>query len=127
MTFLEAPQTVEQMKEYCERVSGPKLANMLEFGNTPILPPDELQQMGYTIAAYPLTLLSASIKTMQESLQLIKDGKPTFDKILSFTDTKDVVGFTKYIAPQASHSHFHIDFFKNTKKLQGFSLCFPGF
>lgn len=96
LTFLEAPQTVEQMKEYCERVSGPKLANMLEFGNTPILPPDELQQMGYTIAAYPLTLLSASIKTMQESLQLIKDGKPTFDKILSFAETKDVVGFTKY-------------------------------
>ena len=96
LTFLEAPQTVEQMKEYCDRVSGPKLANMLEFGNTPILPPDELQQMGYTIAAYPLTLLSASIKTMQESLQLIKDGKPTFDKILSFAETKDVVGFTKY-------------------------------
>ena len=30
MTFLEAPQTVDQMKEYCSRVSGPKLANMLE-------------------------------------------------------------------------------------------------
>lgn len=96
MTFLEAPQTIEQMKEYCQRVTGPKLANMLEYGNTPILPPSELQQMGYTIAAYPLTLLSASIKTMQESLQLIKEGKPTLDKILPFAETKDVVGFTKY-------------------------------
>mmetsp|Transcript_15921 Transcript_15921/g.26878 ORF Transcript_15921/g.26878 Transcript_15921/m.26878 type:complete len:341 (-) Transcript_15921:165-1187(-) len=96
MTFLEAPQTIEQMKEYCQRVTGPKLANMLEYGNTPILPPSELQEMGYTIAAYPLTLLSASIKTMQESLQLIKEGKPTLDKILPFAETKDVVGFTKY-------------------------------
>jgi 2-methylisocitrate lyase-like PEP mutase family enzyme len=52
--------------------------------------------MGYTIAAYPLTLLSASIKIMHESLQLIKEGKPTYEKILSFSDTKDVVGFTKY-------------------------------
>ena len=96
MTFLEAPQTIEQMKEYCQRVTAPKLANMLEYGNTPILPPSELQEMGYTIAAYPLTLLSASIKTMQESLQLIKEGKPTLDKILPFAETKDVVGFTKY-------------------------------
>jgi 2-methylisocitrate lyase-like PEP mutase family enzyme len=96
MTFLEAPQTIEQMKDYCERVTGPKLANMLEYGNTPILPPHELQQMGYTIAAYPLTLLSASIKTMQESLKLIQEGKPTLDKILTFAETKEIVGFTKY-------------------------------
>lgn len=96
MTFLEAPQSVEQMEEYCQRVSGPKLANMLEYGSTPILPPMQLQQMGYTMAAYPLTLLSASIKSMQESLELIKQGKPTFDKILSFSETKEVVGFGKY-------------------------------
>lgn len=96
MTFLEAPQSVEQMEEYCQRVSGPKLANMLEYGSTPILPPTQLQQMGYTMAAYPLTLLSASIKSMQESLELIKQGKPTFDKILSFSETKTVVGFGKY-------------------------------
>lgn len=96
MTFLEAPQTVEQMKEYCLRVSGPKLANMLEYGNTPILPPEELKAMGYTMAAYPLTLLSASIKAMQDSLELIKNGKPTDEMILSFADTKDVVGFTQY-------------------------------
>ena len=96
MTFLEAPQSVAQMNEYCQRVSGPKLANMLEFGSTPILPPAQLQQMGYTMAAYPLTLLSASIKSMKESLDLIKEGKPTLEKILSFSETKDIVGFTKY-------------------------------
>ena len=50
MTFLEAPQTVEQMQEYCRVVSGPKLANMLEYGSTPILRPEELKTMGYTMA-----------------------------------------------------------------------------
>ena len=65
-------------------------------GNTPILPPEELKAIGYTMAAYPLTLLSASIKAMQESLELIKKGKPTDDCILSFTETKDVVGFSQY-------------------------------
>jgi len=104
MTFLEAPQTVEQMKEYCRRVSGPKLANMLEFGNTPILPPEELGEMGYTMAAYPLTLLSASIKAMQQSLELIKNGQPTDDMILSFEKTKDAVGFTAYNSEEQRYS-----------------------
>ena len=104
MTFLEAPQSVEQMEDYCNRGSGPKLANMLEYGSTPILPPAELQKMGYTMAAYPLTLLSASIKAMKETLELIKEGKPTLDKILSFAETKDVVGFTKYAKEEERYS-----------------------
>ena len=96
MTFLEAPESIEQMEEYCRRVPGAKLANMLEQGSTPILPPEELKKMGYTFAAYPLTLLSASIKAMQQSLEYILDGKRTDDLILSFPETKDVVGFTQY-------------------------------
>jgi len=96
ITFLEAPQSRDQMEEYCRRVSGPKLANMLEFGVTPILPPEELKEMGYTMAAYPLTLLSASIKAMQQALAAIKTGSPTDEFILPFEETKDVVGFTHY-------------------------------
>ena len=96
MTFLEAPRTLEQMEEYCRRVDGPKLANMLEHGATPVLPPTELKKMGYTMAAYPLTLLSASIRAMRESLELLKRGEPTEAMILSFADTKDAVGFTQY-------------------------------
>lgn len=96
MTFLEAPASVEQMKEYCRRVPGPKLANMLEMGTTPILPPEDLKEMGYTVAAYPLTLLSASIKAMQQSLVRIRQGVPTNDLILPFPEVKDTVGFTHY-------------------------------
>lgn len=96
MTFLEAPESVAQMEDYCTRVPGPKLANMLEQGSTPILPPRDLKRMGYTMAAYPLTLLSASIKALQESLARIKDGLPTDDLILSFAETKDAVGFGRY-------------------------------
>jgi 2-methylisocitrate lyase-like PEP mutase family enzyme len=96
MTFLEAPLSVEQMKEYCARVPGYKLANMLEQGSTPILPPGQLKKIGYTMAAYPLTLLSASIKAMQDSLERIRTGDPTDDLILTFAETKDAVGFTQY-------------------------------
>jgi len=96
MTFLEAPLSQQQMYDYCSKVTGPKLANMLEYGSTPILAPKKLKEIGYTMAAYPLTLLSASIKAMQKSLQLIKSGESTLDVILPFEETKDAVGFSDY-------------------------------
>lgn len=84
------------MTTYCQSVDGPKLANMLEHGHTPILTPKELQDIGYKIAAYPLTLLSASAKAIQETLIKIKHGQSTNDHILSFEELKDVVGFPNY-------------------------------
>jgi 2-methylisocitrate lyase-like PEP mutase family enzyme len=96
MTFLEAPESIEQMKEYCSKISGPKLANMLEYGTTPILTPKELKDIGYTMAAYPLTLLSSSIKAIQNSLDCIMTGQSTNDLITTFAETKDIVGFTQY-------------------------------
>jgi hypothetical protein len=35
----QAPESVEEMRRYCAEVPGPKLANMLEHGKTPVLPP----------------------------------------------------------------------------------------
>ena len=69
---------------------------MLEFGSTPILPPAELEAMGYTVAAYPLTLLSASVKAMQEALRLLAAGKGTEDLLVDFQALKQVVGFSEY-------------------------------
>ena len=84
------------MIRYCTEVDGPKLANMLEGGRTPILSPKRLKEIGYTVAAYPLTLLSASVKAMQSTLQLLKEGQPTDSLLLPFTELQDVVGFTEY-------------------------------
>lgn len=98
MTFLEAPKSIKEMEEYCRRVPGKKLANMLEMGESPILPPAQLQQIGYSIAAYPLTLLSSAIKAQEMALQALKEGDPKRVQALlkSFDELKDIVGFTKY-------------------------------
>lgn len=95
-TFLEAPKSEDEMYRYCKEVSGPKLANMLEFGLTPILPPKKLEEIGYTVAAYPVTLLSASARAMKQSLELLKHGHSTDSNILSFEELKDAVGFPDF-------------------------------
>ena len=95
--FLEAPKTHREMERFCSTVEGPKMANMLEYGETPIFPPKTLEAMGYKIAAYPLTLLSSAIHAMQAALNEIKQGTPA-SGILPFESLQSVLGFPEYDA-----------------------------
>lgn len=69
-----------------------------QFGKTPILPPAELEKIGYTIAAYPLSLLSASIKAMNSALARLQAGEPLDDLLEGFEEVQKVVGFRDYDA-----------------------------
>ena len=62
------------MRELCDMLPGPKMANMVEGGLTPNLP-DELEAIGFKIAAYPLTLMSAAMKAMIGALEEFKTGR----------------------------------------------------
>lgn len=95
IAFLEAPENVEEMRRYCAEVDGPKMANMIEHGKTPVLSPEELQAIGYGIAVYPLTLLNASIVAMRQALAKLKrHEKP--DNLMDFEGLKAAVGFPGY-------------------------------
>jgi len=93
--FLEAPRDEEEMRAFCDAVPGPKLANMLEDGVTPILPPKRLQEIGYKIAAYPLSLLSTAVFAMREALEQLQSGE-TPSRRESFADLRELVGFDDY-------------------------------
>ena len=96
ITFLEAPLNEAEMRRYCNEVPGPKMANLIEFGKTPLLPPAQLEAIGYKIAVYPLTLLNVSIKAMQAALARIQRGE--IAEVLTFTDLQAAVGFPEYYA-----------------------------
>ncbi len=93
--FLEAPQSVTEMQRFCTDVKGPKMANMLEQGKTPLLPQHELAAMGFKIAAYPLTLMLSAVQAMEQALASLKqDEHPK--GLAGFTHLQDVVGFPAY-------------------------------
>jgi 2-methylisocitrate lyase-like PEP mutase family enzyme len=93
--FVEAPCSEQEMRQVCEEVAGIKMANLVEHGDTPLLSPDELRSMGFQLAAYPLTLLSAAVRAMQEALKALHTEKhPT--KLLDFEHLQKVVGFPEY-------------------------------
>lgn len=93
--FVEAPRTEAEMREICREVGGFQMANMVEHGITPVLPPDVLKDIGYRLAAYPLTLLSTAIHAMRTALEALKKGTPP-EKILAFSDLQALVGFPAY-------------------------------
>lgn len=97
--FLEAPTDKQQMSAFCRAVKAPSMANLVEGGKTPILSPHELQELGFRIAAYPLTLLNASIRAMQEALAALNAGS-TVQGLMPFEELQRVVGFGAYDAEQ---------------------------
>jgi 2-methylisocitrate lyase-like PEP mutase family enzyme len=93
--FLEAPKDESEMRRFCTEIPGPKMANMLEDGDTPILPPAQLDALGYKIAAYPLTLLSTAVYAMREALADLAAGR-TPTRRVDFATLRDIVGFDGY-------------------------------
>jgi 2-methylisocitrate lyase-like PEP mutase family enzyme len=96
--FLEAPRSEAEMERICRELPAlPKMANIVEDGATPALPPARLEEIGFKIAAYPLTLLSTGVRAMQEALRAISRGEPVRDR-LSFEALQALVGFPEYDA-----------------------------
>jgi 2-methylisocitrate lyase-like PEP mutase family enzyme len=106
VTFVEAPRTADELRRYADEVPGLKLANMLEQGDTPILPPADLQKLGFKIAAYPLTLLSASVKAQEIALARLMEGNPANVQPLlkDFKDLREIVGFDEYYRLEDKYS-----------------------
>ena len=104
--FIDALQSKEEMQRFASVAPGtPKMANMLEGGgSTPICSPRELEDMGFKVVAYPLSLLAVSARAMEVALAEIRDfGYPDEAKMPTFEELKQLVGFPQYYAEEARY------------------------
>lgn len=93
--FVEAPQSEMELQRIAEHISAPLMANMIEQGETPLVPPERLREMGYTIVAYPLTLLMSAAQAMEQALGRLRSGiHPA--PLMEFSRLRDIVGFPAY-------------------------------
>lgn len=70
--FPEAMQTADELAKFAERVKAPLMANMTEFGKTPLLPLAELSRLGYRMVIYPQTALRVAFKSIADMLTDLK-------------------------------------------------------
>ena len=71
--FPEALETAAEFRAFAQRLRGvPLLANMTEFGKSPLLSARQLAAMGYRMVIFPLTAFRASMHTSEQCLRELK-------------------------------------------------------
>lgn len=72
MIFAEAMRSPEEMRQFCSAVQVPVLANMTEFGQTPLMTIAELRDCGVGLALYPLSAFRAMSRAAQKTYAAIR-------------------------------------------------------
>jgi methylisocitrate lyase len=70
--FPEALQNAEEFREFANEVKAPLLANMTEFGKSPLLSFRELTDFGYRMVIFPQSAFRVVMKTSEEFLRALK-------------------------------------------------------
>lgn len=73
MIFPEALESREEFAHFAQAVKSPLLANMTEFGKSPLLSFADLSQLGYRAVLYPLTAFRAAMHAAEETLRELRE------------------------------------------------------
>ncbi len=96
MIFPEALESREEFAEFARAVPAPLIANMTEFGRSPLLTIDELSQLGYRAALYPLTAFRAAMKAAEDTLIALKQNGTQKDQLNSMQTRKQLYELLGY-------------------------------
>lgn len=99
MIFPEAINELEQYREFVEAVEVPVLANITEFGATPLFSTEQLGSVGVSIALYPLSAFrAASAAALNVYQTLRKEGtqQNVVDSMQTRADLYDYLGYHQF-------------------------------
>ena len=72
--FPEALQSADEFRDFASKIDRPLLANMTEFGKSPLLSFTELAGFGYRMVIFPQSAFRASMKASEGLLRALKEG-----------------------------------------------------
>ena|SRR5437867_380591 len=70
--FPEALQTAKEFRDFARKVRAPLMANMTEFGRSPLLSVRELAELGYRMVIFPQTAFRVSMHAAESCLRDLK-------------------------------------------------------
>lgn len=79
IVFVEAPQTVAELREIPRLVPGPHIVNMVEGGRTPLLPRAELTELGFSVILYANAVMRGGLLGMRRVAEHLLDKGDTID------------------------------------------------
>ncbi|MDT0472163.1 methylisocitrate lyase [Streptomyces sp. DSM 41014] len=99
--FPEALADAAEYEAFREAVDVPLLANMTEFGKSPLLDARTLESLGYNIALYPVTLLRIAMGAVEDGLRTLA-AEGTQESLLPRMQTRsrlyELLGYQEYTA-----------------------------
>ena len=97
--FPEALESKEEFVTFKKEVNAPLLANMTEFGKTPLITVSEFEDIGYSIVIFPLTTFRVMIKAVQDALGKLKaEGtqKDLIEKMFTRKELYELIDYNEY-------------------------------
>lgn len=99
MIFAEAIHTLKEYEEFTSQMSVPVLANITEFGKTPMFTVEELASVGIDMVLYPLSAFRAQNRAALEVFKAIfKDGTQSnvLDTMQTRMELYDMLGYHEF-------------------------------
>ena len=97
--FVEALRTTSDMQMVREKVEGPLLANMTEFGVTPETSMEEWEKLGFELVIYPVSSLRVAAATMRDFYKsLLQNGSASQfkEKMMTRAELYEVIDYHQY-------------------------------
>lgn len=101
MIFPEALESEEEFARFAEAVSSPLMANMTEFGRSPLLDLETLAGLGYRAVLYPLTAFRAAMKAAEETLLALREEgtqRGRLHRMQTRDELYDLIGYREWEA-----------------------------
>lgn len=101
MIFAEALESVDEFAHFAQAIPAPKLANMTEFGRSPLLSFDELANLGYQAVLFPLTAFRAAMHAAEQTLTALRDEgtqRHLLDRMQSRAELYELLGYSDWEA-----------------------------
>jgi len=99
MIFAEALQTLDEYRDFTGAIKVPVLANITEFGKTPLFTTTELGEAGVRLALYPLSAFRAMSKAAIVVYGALRDEgtqKKTLELMQTRSELYEVLGYHDY-------------------------------
>ena len=94
--FPEALQSVEEFRDFAKEIEIPLLANMTEFGKSPLLSFNELSDLGYRMVIFPMSAFRVSMKASAEFFSALKQSGRQTDWIEKMQTRQELYDLLDY-------------------------------
>jgi 2-methylisocitrate lyase-like PEP mutase family enzyme len=101
--FPDAPRSVDELRAIVSEIEKPLLANMSEYGKTPLLDLTAIGELGYAIALFPSSSLFAAAQSARDVARTLLDAGTTavaLDRLMPFDELNELLGLSAWQAEE---------------------------